>query len=78
MIRIYAIVVFLCSLTTQISFASGERDFSVKQLVRTKLWHEGVDVTTSQQNKAENSLSSNYPEELSIALDIIEAKKTRR
>lgn len=47
-------------------------NLSVKNIVRSKLWYEGISVSSkeaSSQNKLPTSRELQYPEELSVVLD---------
>ena len=75
----YKILTFgLLILSSQSSFAMDElsmaMDISMKSIVRTKLWYEGIDMEKSVQLKGKNrqSLPKEASEELIVALEKFE------
>tara|TARA_Y100000768_G_scaffold107251_1_gene78742 strand:- start:7406 stop:7600 length:195 start_codon:yes stop_codon:yes gene_type:complete len=45
-------------------------DFSVKNIVKAKLWYEGVEIEKSSQNELNQHLNQVFlPEEITVALE---------
>ncbi|MFT6632287.1 MAG: hypothetical protein ACJAS4_002250 [Bacteriovoracaceae bacterium] len=73
MYKLFTIVLFLVTIPSVYSFVDIN-DFQTKNLVRAKLWYEGIETTTvkadqSKSDKAQKPLA----EELLIPLDLMES-----
>lgn len=79
MIKIYAVVGIMCSFIAGSVCASETLTLSTKELVRAKLWYEGIEAAPKDDmSEGESQVESarlNYPEELMVALDILEEEK---
>lgn len=75
MIRIYTVVIVLFNLLPSLLFA-GDSHFSprTKDLVRAKLWHQGIEIT---EDSGKNNFDAvvDYPEELIVAVELLDQEK---
>lgn len=74
--KLIVIILTVMALSLQSTYAFDGPTSGVGQLVRAKLWHEGIKEQASNIDGV-NSFKSdvNYPEELVVAVEILEQEK---
>lgn len=72
MLKILSLVCLMFTSLSVYSFDFPMNEFSTKKIVRAKLWYEGVRVD-SNSLKSNEDMSFKLPEELSVAIDLLDS-----
>lgn len=75
MYKFYSAVLLMLTLSSAFAFDNLESVFRTKEVVRTKLWYDGVNLNNEKSISYDlNTSPKNLPEELAIPLEMLTAR----